>query len=234
METRVTPRTGRKRAWPLPVFGLTGSIASGKTTLAEELGRCGAAVIDADRVGHAVLRRGNPPWRRVRAEFGRAISLPDGRMGRGRLGAVVFAGPAARARLEAILHPAIEEALRVRVGRLARSRVAIVVIEAALLPESGLDRTLDGLAVVMAGKEAQMERLVRDRGLDPEEARERISAQWSGSRKAERATWVIENDGTIADLRRKAAGLFGAMRSHPAAAAVRRRSGRRRGVRKCE
>jgi len=229
----VTGKTGDKRAWPLPVFGLTGSIASGKTTLARELARLGATVIDADRVGHALLRRGNPSWRQVTAKFGRSITLPDGSIDRRRLGAVVFSDAAARTRLEAVLHPAIESALRSRVRRIARDGSAIVVIEAALIAESGLDLALDGLVVVASSRATQIERLVRDRGLDRAGARLRIAAQWGSERKAARATWLIANDGTTADLRREAARLWRAMRAHPAAVAARRRGRVRGGAGSC-
>jgi len=221
----VTVESGERRPWPLPVFGLAGSIASGKTTLARELERLGAVVMDADRVGHSVLRRGNPAWRRVRAQFGRAVAPADGPVDRARLGAVVFGDAAARRRLEGILHPAIESALRARVRRVARDGFAIVVIEAALLPESGLDLALDGLAVVVSSRAAQIERLARDRGMDRAEARRRIAAQWAAGRKAARATWVVPNDGSPSDLARAASRLWSAMRSHPASLAAWRRAG---------
>ena len=221
----VTVDSGERRPWPLPVFGLAGSIASGKTTLARELERLGAVVIDADRVGHAVMRRGSPAWRKVRAEFGRRVAPADGPVDRARLGAVVFGDASARRRLEGLLHPAIESALRARVDRVAREGFAIVVIEAALLPESGLDLSLDGLAVVVSKRAAQVGRLVRSRGMGRAEARRRIAAQWEAGRKTARATWIVRNDGDPSDLALEASRLWRDMRAHPAALAAKRRSG---------
>lgn len=202
--------------WPLPVFGLTGTIASGKSTLAAALERRGAARIDADRLGHRLLWKGRPAYGPVVGLFGRSILGPRGGIDRRKLGALVFRDRRARAELEAILHPAIVAAARRRVDALARERFCIVVFEAALLVEAGLDGLMDDVIVVQARRAALLERLVRRRRLGRAEALERIAAQWTGRRKAARARWVIENDGTPGELHACARKLYRELERHPA------------------
>jgi dephospho-CoA kinase len=219
--------------WPLPVFGLTGTIASGKSTLATALGARGACLIDADRLGHRLLWKGRSAHREVVELFGRSILGRRGGIDRARLGALVFADARARARLEAILHPAILAAARRRVSAIARGGFGIVVFEAALLVESGFHALMDDNIVVLAGRAAILDRLVRLRGLDPAAARERLAAQWTGRRKAEQARWVVHNDGTPEQLRARADRLYRELEQHPAtrrkaearARSVRSRSG---------
>jgi dephospho-CoA kinase len=166
--------------WPLPVFGLTGTIASGKSTLATALEDRGACLVDADRLGHRLLWKGRSAHRQVVELFGRSILGRRGGIDRARLGALVFADAEARARLEAVLHPAIVAAARRKVRALARERFCIVIFEAALLVESGFHVLVDDTIVVLAGREAILDRLVRLRGLDRSEARRRLAAQWTG------------------------------------------------------
>jgi len=201
--------------WPLPVFGLTGTIASGKSTLAGALENQGAALIDADRLGHRLLWKGRSAYRRVVDLFGRSILGPRGGIDRAKLGARVFADARARARLEAVLHPAILASARRRVDALARGRFRIVVLEAALLMESGLDAVMDDTIIVLADRAALMDRLVRLRGVDRDGALRRIRAQWTPGRKAERARWVVENNGTPQELQAVAVRLYRELTRHP-------------------
>jgi dephospho-CoA kinase len=220
--------------WPLPVFGLTGTIASGKSTLATALEDRGACLVDADRLGHRLLWKGRSAHRQVVELFGRSILGRRGGIDRARLGALVFADAEARARLEAVLHPAIVAAARRKVRALARERFCIVIFEAALLVESGFHVLVDDTIVVLAGREAILDRLVRLRGLDRSEARRRLAAQWTGRRKAERARWVVHNDGTPEQLEARAGRLYRQLERHPAtrrkAEAHARSAGRRSGV----
>lgn len=208
--------SGETRGWPLPVFGLTGSIASGKSTLARALGRLGAEVIDADGLGHRLMWKGRAAYRPVIRAFGPSILGPRGGIDRARLGEVVFRSRRARERLEAILHPAILSAARSRVERMARDRFRIVIFEAALLIESGLGELLDGTIVMLADPHVQLERLVGLRGLAPVEARRRIRAQLPGADKARRARWVIRNSGSLEQLERRAVRLYERLLAHPA------------------
>jgi dephospho-CoA kinase len=208
--------------WPLPVFGLTGSIASGKSTLARLLAGLGAEVIDADRTAHRLMWKGRPVYRRVVAEFGRAILGPGGGIDRARLGARVFSRKASRRRLEAILHPAILASARRAIERIAVEHFAVVVFEAALLMESGFDRLMHDSIVVVAERRVQVERLVRLRRMGRAEADRRIRAQWSGGRKAGRARWVVENSGTQRELEIEASRLWKQLLSHRATRTLRR------------
>ncbi len=224
------PRTNGLE-WPLPVFGLTGTIASGKSTLAAALESQGAALIDADRLGHRLMWKGRRAYRRIVDLFGRSILGPRGGIDRAKLGAVVFDDARARARLEAVLHPAILAGARRRVEALARERFCIVVFEAALLMESGFDALMDDTIVVLADRATLLDRLVRLRGLDRAEALVRLGAQWSGERKAGRARWVVDNDGTPQQLCSRAARLYRQLERHPRTrlkAAARERSVRSR------
>jgi dephospho-CoA kinase len=197
--------------WPLPVFGLTGSIGSGKSTLAAMLAGLGADVIDADRVGHELLRRGRRCHREVVERFGEGILDGDARVDREKLGARVFRDPSSRSELERILHPAILESIDRRIRSRARRGSDLVIVEAALLVESGMDRFFDGVIVVTVDPEVQLERLVH-RGMHRSEARRRIDSQWSSGRKAAAARWTIRNDGTLAQLRQHARRLIERMR----------------------
>jgi dephospho-CoA kinase len=207
---------GHEGVWPLPVFGLTGSIASGKSTFGRFLAALGAQVADADRLGHRLLWKGRPAHRRVVAEFGPGVLGPRGGIDRRKLAGIVFRDAAARRRLEAILHPAIMARVHAWADGLALTRARVAVLEAALLCESGMDDLLDGCVVVLARPSIRVARLVGARRHDEEEALRRVAAQWSDGRKAARASWVVRNEGTLAELEREARRVWSEMLGHPA------------------
>ncbi|NLE76757.1 MAG: dephospho-CoA kinase [Chloroflexi bacterium] len=194
---------------PLPrrpyVIGLTGNIATGKSQVLRMLAELGAYVIDADRRGHALLRRGGPVYDQVVATFGPAILDGCGQIDRQRLGAVVFSDPQALRRLEKIVHPGVIESVHQEVEQVARDGShPVVVIEAIKLIEAGMvEKLCDELWVVHATAQQQVERLVQTRGLSPEEARRRMAAQPPQREKEARADWVIDNSGALADTRRQ-------------------------------
>ena len=179
------------------IIGLTGNIATGKSEVRRMLERLGAYAIDADALAHEVMRRGTPVWEAVVREFGSRILRPDGEIDRPRLGSIVFADPAALARLEAIVHPAViartEELIR-------QAQEPVVVVEAIKLLESGMgERLCDSVWVVTCPREQQVARLMRSRGLSREEALLRINAQPSQEEKIARADVVIDNSGSLDD-----------------------------------
>lgn len=221
----MAPRDMARGPWPLPVFGLTGSIAAGKSSLGRALVRMGAALIDADRLGHEQLWKGRPAHRMVLEAFGPSILNRHGGIDRARLGDRVFSDQRARARLERILHPAILAAAERRIARVASDRFCIVLFEAALLFESGFHALMDGTIVVTAARAVQEARLVERRGLSPAQARRRIRAQWGGDRKARGASWVIRNDGSLAVLEREAGRLYRKLWRHPRTRALALASG---------
>jgi dephospho-CoA kinase len=184
------------------VIGLTGGIGSGKTTVAGMLAELGARVIDADKIGHEVYRPGSEGFRRVVEAFGPGVVAPDGTIDRRALGTVVFADAAARARLDAVVHPLIAEEIGRRVaGAGAEGGAAPIVIEAAILIEAGWRSLVDRLWVVSVDRETATARLLASRPLTPPEVQRRIAAQMPDEERRRLADVVIENRGTPAVLR---------------------------------
>lgn len=175
--------------------GLTGSIASGKSTVARRLKDRGIPVIDLDKVGHEVLRRRHEAFEPVVAEFGDSILGPDGEIDRKKLGQVVFQDSSARERLNAIMHPKIRDEEARRVQAMADDGVKAVVTEAALLIETGQKERFDFFVVVGCDPEIQKARLMKRDGSTAEEARRRIEAQLSFEEKKAKADWVIDTSG---------------------------------------
>lgn len=190
------------------LIGLTGNIATGKSTVSEMLEQLGARVIDADTVAHSVLRRGTPAWRAVVKEFGYDILYSDGRVNRRKLGSLVFNDPARLRVLEAIVHPAVGAALALK---LREVREPVVVIEAVKLYEAGLAEYCDALWVVTAPEEEQRRRLIKQRKLSSAEADARLRAQPPLAEKLARATVVIDNGGDIEDTRVQVLRAFAAI-----------------------
>jgi dephospho-CoA kinase len=184
------------------LVGLTGGIATGKSTVAAAFRDLGAVVIDADVLAREVVEPGQPAYEEIVAAFGRGILDADGRIDRKALGAVVFADPVERRRLEAITHPRIRERLRAKLAELAeRGFEGVVIFDAALMIESGNYRQMDRLVVVVASEEAQLERQrARDR-TSAEDAARRIRSQMPLAQKAELADHVIDNSGDLATTR---------------------------------
>ncbi len=185
------------------VIGLTGGIASGKSTAARMLAELGAPVVDADRIARQVVAPGQPALAEIVDAFGPEVLLPDGTLDRKRVGAIVFADVGKRHRLNAITHPRIGAATQARLVELRASGVPLAIYEAALLVENGLHRALDGLIVVSCSEAQQLARLVGRDGLSEEEARARIAAQAPLADKLAAATWVVDTGGSLADTRQQ-------------------------------
>lgn len=185
------------------LIGLTGGIASGKTTVSDMLTMRGAIVIDADKIAREVVEPGTKGLCRVVETFGDAILRPDGTLDREALGRIVFDDPEANGRLRAIVHPEIGRVIAQRVEELrARADDTIVVLDAALLVETG--RTgLEKLIVVAATPQVQVDRLVRNRGMTVADAEVRLRSQASIEEKIAKADIVIWNNGSIAELERR-------------------------------
>lgn len=184
------------------VVGLTGGIASGKTAVSDRLAARGAAVIDTDLLAREVVEPGAPALAEIGAAFGPGVMSPDGGLDRKALGALVFADPAARARLNAITHPRIRERMVAELAalRAATPPPAVAVLVVPLLFENGLDRLVDESWVVDVDDAIQRARLVARDGLTPAEAEARIAAQMPRAEKLARATRVIRNEGGLAAL----------------------------------
>ncbi|HXF36399.1 MAG TPA: dephospho-CoA kinase [Actinomycetota bacterium] len=194
------------------LVGLTGSIGAGKSAVGRMLAARGAVVVDADDLARRAVEPGTPGHARVVERFGERILAPDGSIDRRALAAIVFADPVARRDLEAIVHP---EVLRMFAEEAARHRGTdrVVVYVAPLLVETGHADAFDVLVVVSAPEERRIERLVRDRGMTPEDVRARIAAQLPAEEKARRADVVVDNAGSLEELERRVDALWGDLRA---------------------
>jgi dephospho-CoA kinase len=193
-------------------LGLTGGIASGKSAVAAMLREMGFAVLDADALAHRLTEPGLPAYDEVVREFGPTILGANKRIDRAKLAAVVFADRAKLDRLNAIVHPRVEDALMHQLDEWARNgRRDAAFVEAALLVEAGYQKKLDGLVVVWSRPEQQLERL-RSRGLSEEEARRRIAAQLPVAEKLRYATEKIDCSGSLDDTRRQVEALAAKLR----------------------
>jgi dephospho-CoA kinase len=185
-------------------IGLTGGIGSGKSTVARILARLGAEVVHADVVGHEVYRPGSEGWQRVVDGFGRDIVGSDGAVDRKRLGAIVFADPAALKRLNSIVHPLIFREIKERIAARRRQGFhAPIVVEAAILIEANWLPLVDEVWVVVANRAAVLERVRAERGLNAGQIEARIAAQLDDSERRRYAQVVIENNGSVSELEEK-------------------------------
>jgi len=183
------------------VIGLTGGIASGKSTVARLLAERGAAVIDADQLARKVVEPGQPALAELVARFGAAILTADGQLDRKRLAAIAFADDAARTDLNRITHPRIAAASAQAIAAWADAGANVVFYEAALLVENRTYSGLAGLIVVAAPDEVQVSRMMARDGLTADESRARIAAQLPLAQKTAVATWVIQNTGDLDALK---------------------------------
>jgi dephospho-CoA kinase len=187
-------------------IGLTGGIGSGKSTAARRFAELGALVIDADAVAREVVEPGTEGLAAVVAEFGDQVLDGDGRLDRPALARVVFADGAARERLNAILHPRIRARVAERIAAAAPGTV--VVQDVPLLAETNQAGAYDLVVVVEAPEELRVQRLARDRGMPPEQARARMATQASDEQRRAIANVVLVNDGSPDDLRARVDALW--------------------------
>ena len=183
------------------LIGLSGGIGSGKSTAARLLEERGAVILDADRIAHEILAPGGAAVRAVLQRFGPEVAGPDGGIDRRRLRSVVFADPAARRDLEAIMHPLIYAAMASRLGGTFEPDTVVVVDAPLLVETGGRDRVgMQALVVVAAEQSQQIERVVARGGMTAEEAAAVIAAQAPAERKLAAADYVLDNRGGLADL----------------------------------
>ncbi len=184
-------------------YGLTGGIASGKSTVAAILRELGFPVLEADRMAHQVIEPRQPAYNEVRSIFGDAILDPDRRIDRSRLAAIVFDDREKLNQLNAIIHPRVEQEMVRQFTELESSgKHAAAFIEAALIFEAGLHKRLDGVLVVWCLPDEQITRLI-ERGVSEAEARRRIAAQMSVADKLALATEKIDCSGSLEETRRQ-------------------------------
>jgi dephospho-CoA kinase len=186
--------------------GLTGGVASGKSTVSTILEELGAVVIDADQLAREVVAPGTDGLREVVDAFGPEVLTAEGELDRPAMGRLVFADPARRAVLEGIIHPRV----RARGAELeaAAGPHAVVVHDIPLLVETGQADRFDAVVVVDVPARLQLERMTALRGMSEEDARARMAAQATAEQRRAVATYVIENTGTLEDLRRRVTEVF--------------------------
>lgn len=192
--------------------GLTGNLASGKTTVAERWRDAGVTVIDADRLGHEVLEQDAEAREALVAEFGRGILGGNGEIDRAELGEAAFSQPGRVSRLNAIVHPPLLERLDAELARAREAGARLAVVDAALVFEFGLGEVLDLLVLVTAPADVREERLRLSRGMDAERFGRIMETQMPDEEKAASCDYVIVNDGSIERLRAEADAVLDAIR----------------------
>lgn len=194
------------------IVGITGGMGSGKSSFSRELEELGAKRIDADRVGHQVIERPEI-LRDLLAAFGEDLINPAGKLNRRELGRRAFADEVSCTRLNQIVHPLLEKELKFQIDR-ARNRGSgnVVVVDAALIFEWGDLQRFDAIVVVDAKEEVRIERLIRGGMISEAEVRRRMACQMPVEEKTARADWVVENNGSLQDLRREAEHLWPKLR----------------------
>ncbi len=189
------------------VFGLTGGIGSGKSTVAAMFRDEGIPVVDADRIARDVIAPGQYAYLEIVHRFGRGILLPDGEIDRKRLGDVVFADPVRRAELEAVTHPRIVEGIAYALQKLDAAGHPAAIVEAALIHEKGRGGMFEAVIGVRCGGIRQVERLMRRDGIPKEKALLRLSAQMDADEKAKASDHVIDNSGDLESTRSQVRAL---------------------------
>ena len=196
------------------LVGLTGGIASGKTVVSNRLRDLGAHVIDADDISKTVMVPQTQCWKKLVEYFGKQILKKDSSIDRKILASVIFDDPVKRKCLNDIVHPEISKMINLHVKRInAEWPDAIIIIEAALLVETGTYKEYEKLIVVYSREELQEERMVKRDGITSGEARKRIDAQWPIVKKMKVADYLIQNEGSLEQLSRDTERVFASLRT---------------------
>lgn len=199
--------------------GLTGGIGSGKSEVSRRLAALGAVIIDADVAARRVVDPGTPGLAQITETFGPGVLRPGGTLDRERLGAIVFSDPAQLAKLNAITHPLIGQWMQAaeRAAVEAAEGDLIVVYDVALIAESGRWADYDLIIVVDVPPEVQVDRLVSQRGMSPDQAQARLAAQATREQRFAVADLVIDNSGSLEDLDRSIAEVWATLKRRASA-----------------
>jgi dephospho-CoA kinase len=190
------------------VFGLTGGIGSGKSTVAALFAEAGVPVVDADRIAREVVEPGTAAHAEVVSRFGRTILSPDGGIDRGKLGAIVFSDAERRRELEAITIPRIREGIEAELAKLEAEGHTAAIVEAALLLENKRAQRFEAIICVYCDRETQLRRILSRGGLPAAEAEKRIDSQMPSDEKARLSDYVIDNSGSSVETRRRFGDLL--------------------------
>ncbi len=192
------------------IYGLTGGIASGKSTVSRMLRELGAEVLDADVIAREVVEPGTPGLQAVAERFPGVLDA-SGRLDRAKLGARVFGDPKERAALNALLHPLIGQQFLLRTQELAERGLERVIYDAPLLIENRLHEAMNGVVLVWVPREVQKARLMGRDGLDEAAAEARLAAQLPLDEKRQHATWLVDNSGDLGTTRARVEEVWRAM-----------------------
>ena len=195
------------------LVGLTGGVATGKSTVAKMFKQYGAVVIDADQLARDVVKPGKPAWRAIVTLFGKTVLNQDRSLNRQALGSIVFRNRTKRRQLECIIHPRVAREQQRLVRRIAKGKPrAVVIYEVPLLFEAGVDRRVDTIVVVTADRETQIVRLTKRSSLSRAEALRRIRSQMPLAKKIEQADHVLNGTLPRPSLRKQVGQLFKSLR----------------------
>lgn len=193
-------------------FGLTGGVATGKSTAARMFRDLGAEIIDADRIGHELLARSSAVFSEIVGQFGDTILDAQGEISRRRLGAAVFADPEKLQELNAIVHPRIISQVEERAAELAAHDArSVILVDAALIFEAGIGGRFRKVIVTWCPAEVQLARLM-DKGMTREDAERRVAAQMPGDEKKNRADFVIDSSGPLENTRAQVERVYPSLR----------------------
>ena len=191
------------------IAGLTGGIASGKSTVSGFLKEAGAVIVDADKIARHVVQKGQPAWQKIVDVFGSSILLPDGEIDRSLLGDIIFHDPEQKQALNRIVHPEVFSENATRLREIEKNQPdAIVILDVPLLIESGMDVGLSEIIVVYIPESLQIQRLMKRDALTPARALARIGSQMPIEEKKKRATLLIDNSGSLEDTRKQTLRIY--------------------------
>jgi dephospho-CoA kinase len=194
-------------------IAITGGAGTGKSTVARMFAELGAEVLDADRMARDAVAVGQPAWEELRRLYGNDYFNPDGSLNRSRLAQLVFADPAERRRLDGLIHPRVEAALKARLAELARRGVSLVMVEVPLLFETGREQAYERVIVVTAPEALQIRRLGGRDDRGEAEIRGMLAAQWPLADKVARADYVVDNGGSRENTWRQVKNIWGDLKN---------------------
>lgn len=189
-------------------IGLTGGFGSGKSLVSDAYRQAQIPIIDADEIARIVVKQSSPTLKQIQEIFGDKILEKDGTLNRLRLAEIIFKNNEAREKLNKIIHPAILKQMNLELSKHERAGDALVIVDAPLLFETGLDKKMDVTIVVWTPEDICLSRLVQYRGFTEEEARLRMEAQMSIEEKRQKADYIIDNAGSIEATREQSLALL--------------------------
>lgn len=200
----------------MQVIGLTGGIATGKSTVSAILENAGAVIIDADRIARRVVKKNLPAYRQIVAQFGESVLLPDGEINRTALGNLIFNDSRKKQLLNSIVHPHVRRETDRQLRHIAKNNPnALVILDIPLLLEAGMRKDLSEVIVVYAPEHIQIRRLMERDHISQEDALTRIRSQMPIEEKKSFATMVIDNSGSIESTRKQTLEIFQRLKQPP-------------------